>query len=61
MERSKATSQENLPPDADQAVSHAGQQSNPRAVLGIKPQQTLEEMTAWLDVQLAKASGLISI
>lgn len=55
MEQSKAMSQENLPPEA---VSPAGQAPQAHAGSSSKPQQTLEEMTAWLDAQLAKASGL---
>ena len=67
---SKAASQENVAPAAvhsssplaeQQAHSSsplAEQQAKPQASMQCKPQQTVEEMTAWLDAQLAKASGL---
>ena len=67
---SRAASQENVAPiSIDSSSPLAGQQAhssspltrqqaNPQASTHCKPQQTMEEMTAWLDAQLAKASGL---
>lgn len=52
-------SQENVTPNTDPSSLPAV--APPLSKSGSQPQQTLEEMTAWLDAQLAKASGLASI